>query len=163
MGMAPSGPIAVGWTVPEGWVTETPSSAMRKGQFKLPKIDGDPEDATLVIYYFGGGGGDVRSNLERWYSQFTQPDGSLSSSKAKVEKRKAGDMPVTAVDLTGTFVAETVPGSGVRVNKPNWRMLAAIVEAPDGPYFIKATGPEKTLEHWRKSFDAFIASFRPTT
>src|SRR6266446_6746241 len=38
---------------PDGWVTEKPSSTMRVAQYKLPKTDGDSEDALLVVYYFG--------------------------------------------------------------------------------------------------------------
>src|ERR1700730_6362397 len=38
---------------PDGWVTEQPSSKMRAAQYKLPKAEGDSEDASLVLYYFG--------------------------------------------------------------------------------------------------------------
>jgi len=31
---------------PDGWVTEKPTSSMRAAQYKLPKADGDPEDAS---------------------------------------------------------------------------------------------------------------------
>ena len=31
---------AVGYTAPDGWVHETPTSDMRKDQFRLPGVDG---------------------------------------------------------------------------------------------------------------------------
>ena len=37
-------------SVPDGWVSETPSNAMRKAQYRLP---GDGGDAELVVTHFG--------------------------------------------------------------------------------------------------------------
>src|SRR5215204_239102 len=69
---------------PPEWVVEKSSSTMRLAQYKLPKAEGDSEDASLVLYFFGPNqGGSVQSNLERWVSQIKQPDGSSSESKAK--------------------------------------------------------------------------------
>lgn len=68
------------------WVAEKPSSNMRLAQYKLPKAEGDTEDASLVLYFFGSNqGGSVQANLERWISQIEQPDGSSSKDKAKSE------------------------------------------------------------------------------
>jgi len=39
--------------VPDGWVVEHPTSSMRVAQYKLPKADGDNNDASLVLCYFG--------------------------------------------------------------------------------------------------------------
>src|ERR1041384_3439741 len=63
--------------VPAGWVEEQRTSSMRVAQYKLPKAEGDTEDASLVLYYFGPGqGGSVTANIDRWISQMKQPDGS---------------------------------------------------------------------------------------
>src|ERR1700704_1901997 len=57
----------VHYKAPEGWVVEKPSSEMRLAQYKLPKADGDSEDALLIVYYFGPGqGGTPEANIERW-------------------------------------------------------------------------------------------------
>src|SRR2546423_106330 len=42
------------FTPQEGWVAETPSSPMRKAQYKLPKQGSDPEDAVVIVSFFGG-------------------------------------------------------------------------------------------------------------
>src|ERR1700682_2160672 len=61
--------------IPEGWVTEKPGSNMRVAQFKLPKIEGDADDAGLVLYFFGSGqGGSVSDNVDRWVNQMQQAD-----------------------------------------------------------------------------------------
>src|SRR3982074_3165456 len=45
------------YKAPAGWVTEQPTSSMRVAQYKLPKVEGDSEDAGLVLYFFGKGQG----------------------------------------------------------------------------------------------------------
>ncbi|HEY5837552.1 MAG TPA: hypothetical protein VIT19_00865, partial [Pyrinomonadaceae bacterium] len=55
---------------PDGWITEKTTSTMRVAQYKLPKADGDAEDASLVLYYFGAAqGGSTQANVERWINQ----------------------------------------------------------------------------------------------
>ena len=43
------------FTVPAGWIEAEKTSSMRVAQYRLPKADGDSEDASLVLYYFGPG------------------------------------------------------------------------------------------------------------
>ena len=46
------------------------------------------------------------------------------------------------------YVAEMSPGATARNNKPRFRLRAGVVETSNGPYFIKLTGPEKTVAKW---------------
>ncbi len=148
------------YKVPEGWVTENPSSSMRAAQYVLPKAEGDPEDASLVLYYFGRGqGGSVEDNLARWIGQMEQPDGSPSKQRAKTDIRTINGLKVTTLDIAGTYTAEMMPGSGSRHNKTGYRMRGAIVETPKGAYFAKLIGPDKTVNHWNDSFNEYVESF----
>jgi hypothetical protein len=71
----------------DGWTIEKPSSAMRAAQYKLPKAEGDREDASLVLYYFGATqGGSAQANIDRWISQIQQADGSSSKDKPKLKR-----------------------------------------------------------------------------
>ncbi len=152
---------ALVFTPVEGWISETPSSAMRKAQFKLPKQGADTEDASLVVFMFGKGeGGSVDDNLQRWVGQYEQPDGRKSSEVAQRTTRKVNGMNVTELDVSGTCVAETMPGSGQRLRKENWRTLAAIVESDHGSYFVKLMGPAATVAHWEPGFRQYISSAR---
>ena len=81
-----SRPGTASWTAPAGWVTESPSSNFRKAQYRLPRVDQDPEDASCIVFHFQGGGGGVEANLQRWYGQFTQPDGRPSNEVATVKR-----------------------------------------------------------------------------
>ena len=147
--------------VPKGWVAKTPSSSMRVAEFTLAKAAKDAEDATVTVYFFGGQGGSVQANLDRWIGQMAQPDGKLSKDVAKTSTMQtATGLKVTIVDVAGTYVAEVTPGSSQRLNKPGFRQIAAVVETPDGPYFVKMTGPAATVAQWKGSVDAFLKSLR---
>ena len=154
----PQKPAALRFIVPTGWVEEERSSSMRVAQYKLPRNGGDTEDASLVLYYFGKNqGGAASANVERWASQMQQSDG----TKAKIteESFTANGLKVTAVDGAGTYVAETAPGSGEFLNKPGFRLRAAVVETPNGSYYVKLVGPEKTVTHWNDAFVSYLKSF----
>lgn len=148
------------FVTPQGWMKQPAASAMRVAEFQLPKADGDSEDAQLVLYYFGGQGGSVDANLERWVGQIRQPDGKPSSSVAKKETRTINGLKVTLLDVSGTYVAETAPGAADHHNKPNFRLRAGVVETPSGPYFIKLTGPARTIAKWDRAFEQFVASLK---
>ena len=146
--------------MPDGWVSESPSSKMRVAQYKLPRAEGDAEDASLVVYYFGPAqGGSVDANIDRWISQMEQPGSGSSKEKAKTKMLTVNRLKVTTVDVAGTYTAEMSPGSATHYNKPGFRLLGAVVETPGGFYFGKLIGPEKTVGHWRKAFDDFVKSF----
>jgi hypothetical protein len=147
------------FTVPTGWVAEERTSSMRVAQYKLPRAATDTEDASLVLYYFGQNqGGSTAANIERWASQIKQADGSAPKD-VREERLEVNGLKVTTVDLSGTYVAETAPGSGSFLNQPGYRLRAAIVETPNGPYFVKLVGPEKTVTHWNEAFLSYIKSF----
>ena len=147
--------------VPAGWVSKTPSSSMRLADFTLPKVANDPEDGTVTLYYFGTGGGSVQANIDRWIGQLSQPDGRASKDVAKTTKLEAkGGLNVTLLDVAGTYVAEVTPGSSDRFNKPGFRQLAAVIETPNGPHFVKVVGPASTVAKWEASVMSFLKSLR---
>lgn len=149
------------FAAPSAWINEAPESPARVAEYGLPG-DGASDDARLVVYYFGvAGAGTVQANLDRWFGQFEQPDGRDSADVAEIATRQINGLDVTTVDLEGTFVAETFPGSGAYVNKPGSRMLAAIVTTDSGPYYVKLVGPRSTVAHWERGFEQFLDGMRP--
>ena len=147
------------YKAPDGWLKEQTTSSMRVAQYKLPRTEGDPEDALLVVYYFGATqGGAVQANIDRWISQMQQPDGSASKDRAKTETSTVNGLKVTSVDVSGTYTAEMAPGSGTTHNDQNYRMRAAVIETPKGNYFVKLAGPEKTVMRWDQSYNDFLKS-----
>jgi hypothetical protein len=133
---------------------------MRVAQYKLPKADGDAEDALLVVYYFGQGqGGSAQANIDRWINQVKQPDGKPSKEKAKTETLTVNGLPVNTVDVTGNYAGGMSPDSAPANNKSIYRLRAAVIDTPKGSYFVKLTGPEKTVSHWDQAYTDYIKSF----
>ena len=154
-------PVALKFDVPQGWVSKPAASTMRVAEYALPRIAGDAEDVSVVVYFFGGSGGSVQANLDRWIGQMTQPDGRASKDVAKTSTLvTAGGLKVTVVDLPGTYVAEVTPGSADRHNKPGFHLRAAVIESAEGPYFVKITGPAKSVAKWSDSIGSFLKSAR---
>ena len=148
------------FSAPNAWTVEKPSSSMRVAQYKLPKTDGDKDDASLVLYYFGSNqGGTAQANIDRWISQMKQADGSSSKDKAKTETLTINGLKVTTVDVAGTYTAEMAPGSGSFHDDADYRLRAAVIETPKGNYFVKLAGPAKTVAHWEQSYTDYLKSF----
>jgi len=138
------------FTKPAAWKDRAPASSMRVAEFVVPRAAGDTEDADVIVYYFGGGGGSVEANLQRWATQ-------VQSTKDPVRTTaEVNGLKLTSLDVSGTYVAEMRPGSTEHFNKPGYRMRATVVETPKGPYFIKLTGPARTVDAAGLSFDQFL-------
>ncbi len=148
---------ALTWTAPSAWKSETPTSAMRNAQYR---ISGPGGSAECVVFYFGPGqGGTVNANIERWASQFRRADGAPIGDALKRREIKAGDIPVTLVEIAGTFVG----GMGGGPSGPEQRdqmMLAAIADGPDARWFFRAIGPRATLEAARADFEKMARSIK---
>ena len=143
---------------PKDWASRPTASSMRVAQDALAREAGDTEDAELVVYYFGGQGGAVDANLDRWLGQMQQPDGRPSKAVAKTERLTANGLAVTVLDVSGRYVAEVAPGSPVKLDKPGFRLKAAVIETPAGPYFVKLTGPARTIARWDAAFSTYLKS-----
>ena len=146
---------------PAGWTSKAPSSPSRVAEFVLPKAEGDKDDATLIVYFFGvSGGGTVQANMDRWVSQMSQPDGKSSKDLAKESSATVNGLKVSSVDVSGTYVAEMSPGATERYNFPGWRLRASVVETPGGMYYVKLTGPAKTIAKWDAAYAQFMKSLK---
>lgn len=145
------------WTPPSGWTKETPSSPMRRAQYRLPGSAGPGE---CVVFYFGPGqGGDAKANAARWASQFRRPDGSPVGDAYRTQNTKVGDVAVVLVEVTGTYVGGMGGGPG-GAERANYMLLGAIADGPDAKWFFRATGPRPTLEAQRVAFNRMIRSLK---
>jgi hypothetical protein len=134
----------VEWKVPSKWVAGPPRS-MRLATYAIG-------DAECAVFYFGPNqGGAVDANIDRWAGQFE------GAPNPKREIRTVHGMTVTRVEIDGAYLS---PGTDMQSQgtKPGWRLLGAIVQAPQGPVFFKLTGPKGTVGGATKDFDALLAS-----
>lgn len=149
------------WDVPGAWQSETPASRMRQAQYRVPAAAGDSSDGECAVFYFGPGqGGDVQGNIMRWASQFSTEDGGPAAPQ--VGTLQAGGQTITRVEVSGAHTPSPMsmtgaPGGGPQ---PGYLLLGAIVPGPDAHWFIKCTGPEKTMEANRAAFDGMLSSVR---
>ncbi|HJQ85393.1 MAG TPA: hypothetical protein VKA21_15005 [Candidatus Binatia bacterium] len=148
--------VGLRFTVPAPWTRVPAPSDVRAGQWRIPGADGTG-DGELVLFFFGRGkGGGVDDNLERWYGQVEQPDKRPSREAAVVTTRTVNGLRVTSVDVAGTYRGMGIGGPAEP--KPGSRLLAAVVEGADGPWFFRAVGPAATIAAAKGSFDGLLAS-----
>ncbi|HTS69222.1 MAG TPA: hypothetical protein VMO17_09570 [Terriglobia bacterium] len=157
MGGSPSEAAGVAWTIPSGWEVEA-ARQMRVATYRIRAIAGDPEDAECAVYFFGTGqGGTVEANLDRWAKQFASPDGQ-SAPQAKTGSKEIAGMKVSTLTVSGTYLGGGPMMGGQEVKKPNFRMLGAIVDAPQGLVFFKLTGPLNTVASAENDFNSLLGS-----
>jgi len=132
--------------VPADWkAPKAARSRIIEKEFAVAPAEGDKIPGRLTMMRSGGS---LKANIERWFGQFTQPDGKSTKDVAKVTNKKINQQDATIVDISGSF-KETMGGGpfsgGKTVVREDYRMLGGIVQTPVGQYFFKLYGPAKTI------------------
>ncbi len=135
----PSTGDLIKFEAPEGWVKEEPNSKLRKAQYKVPDKSKKAGDASLALFYFGPNNEMLQENLKRWATQMgaADPKPEILQGKCKI----------TLVDLSGTYTGDQQNGP-----QENARLLAAVVEDADGPWYFKLVGPADTVGPWKDEY-----------
>jgi hypothetical protein len=140
------------WTVPSAW-QEQAQRSMRIATYGIPAVGGQGDGGECAVFFFGRGeGGDVEANINRWISQFEKPGDAQRST------RTVDGMPVTLVRIAGTYLAPSGPMMQSSGKKDNYKLLGAIISAPEGSVFFKFTGPAKVVDASENDFNALINS-----
>lgn len=148
------GPVdldAIVLTAPSGWRRVKPSSSFVAAEFSLPGTDGDNADARLTV---STAGGSVEANIQRWKGQFDP----LTEETPQEEIDVAG-IQVAVVDLAGNFNDQRGPFAPA-VQRPDYRMIAAIIPVNGQLHFVKATGPQQTMAAHADEIREFVRSVR---
>lgn len=141
------------WTVPAGW-TEQPPRQMRLATYVVPAAKG-AEAGECGVFYFGKGqGGTLEENISRWGAQFEGSPAPVTSVET------VAGMKVHRAQTSGTYLAPAGPMMQSSGKKPGYRLLGAIVEAPDGLVFFKCTGPAPTIAAGERGFEGMVKSIR---
>ncbi|HCV42151.1 MAG TPA: hypothetical protein DGH68_01610 [Bacteroidetes bacterium] len=141
----------VHWTRPERWGVQPPRQ-MRIATYSVPAAEGDGEGGECAVFHFGSGqGGDIVSNIDRWVSQF-------ENGKPQQTSKEFNGLKVTLVQIAGTYLAPSGPMMQSSGKKENYRLLGAIVGAPEGSVFFKLTGPAKTIAACESDFNRLLGS-----
>ena len=144
----------VAWQTPARWVEE-PATGMRLATYVIPAPAAGGEAARCAVYYFGPGqGGGTEDNIERWIGEF-------ENAGAPVRRDwEVRGLKVSRVEVAGTYMAHADPAQGSSGPSPDWTLIGAIVEGPNGALFFKLTGPSRSAAPAAKEFDGLLASLR---
>ena len=146
-------------TAPGSWKEETPSSNLRKGQFRISKVEGDKDDAEVAIFLSPGGGG-VEANLKRQVAAFQPADGKDKVGE-KQDKIKVGPYDAVLLEVTGTFLKKPFPMAEKGTPVPGYKQIYVIFETKDGAVAsLWLRGPEKTVNANRKAFEEWVKAFK---
>jgi hypothetical protein len=148
-------------TPPKEWKTKEapPTGINRIATFALPKEEGDKEDAELVISHYPNGGGSLEANLDRQRVLFLPAEGKDKIDEKKTDV-KVGTHKATYQDLSGTFKKKPFPMSDKFTPLKDYRQIFVVLDHNGGTYYFKYTGPAKTVEKHKKSFDEWLAAFK---
>jgi hypothetical protein len=139
----------------------------------LPAMDGWQETATTLEFQVGrwdlpGGGvatiswlgpskDSMAMNLDRWLGQWQKEDGQPAQD-GRIEPDAEGNYPFTFVRVAGILTDTRQVGGGEP--RADWVLLGAIVDAPGGPLYVKAVGPEAELGDQTEDFRAAVRAIQ---
>ncbi|HUQ68732.1 MAG TPA: hypothetical protein VM165_04370 [Planctomycetaceae bacterium] len=134
-------------TVPAGWTEKPPASEFLQAEFQLTGAGGI---ARLTMSSTGGG---LEANLDRWRGQI-QPG---SNDPAPQEETvRVGDRDAVIVELTGQFQDQMSSGG----TRSEWTLLGAAIPTGPAHFFLKLTGPRKSVAEHRDAFRQMVATAR---
>ena len=147
------------FSVPRAWIRVPAPADERAAQWKLRRAAGDAEDGELVLFFPGEGkGGSVEENLDRWRALFIPPEGRPWREAGVVTNLTVHGLRVTVLDIAGIYKPALTSEGLLPPTKHGYRMLAAMIEGANGPWFFRATGPQATIAQTKPGFDAMLDS-----
>ena len=156
--LAPVAPVAPAASVssdmfmfetPPGWQQIAPS------QFRDPNfligLNGEIECYVSVLQ---GSGGGLLTNANRWRGQMGRAPYS-DEEFARLPRAIVLGQEAVIVDFAGDF-----SGMGGAEAKPGYRLVGALIQAPNAAIFIKMTGPDAMVDGEKDNFALFAQSLR---
>ena len=139
------------WSYPTRWVKQGPR-AMRAATYTVAG-SGSEQSGECAVFFFGSGqGGDVGMNIDRWAGQFQD-----AKSSDRTTKTVSG-LKITMVTIEGTYLSPSGPMMQSAGAIPGYKLLGAIVEAPQGMVFYKLTAPASVANAAAAEFQAMLDS-----
>lgn len=142
----------VSFTIPEPWMPEAPSNAMRAAQFRIDPPQGvGVEPAVGAV--FTSIGGSIEDNVARWENQFVnEGEREVARSIETVNGRMVATFMGRGTFDEGRMLGSTGP-------KPDYMTLGFLVELnADKPLIVKITGPAAALEPALRTWERMVGS-----
>ena len=149
------------FTVPAGWMAESPRTPVRAGQWRIPPPKGTSgEGAELVAFFFGvGKGGTIRDNLDGWVARMTMADGQPATA-TPMDHLTSG-LKISRLVVNGIY-AQPVPAPGVPPQpRSDFELAGAAIKNPGGNIYWRLVGPDALVTANLPLFDQLLDSVKP--
>ncbi len=138
-------------------VAPVPSEAERAETTATP-LKPTAEAGRLTISQAGG---TVEANMQRWIGQFRLGRDADGADAIKKETTKAAPLVIHRLDIAGTYFDMVRGPIGPKQERPDYRMLGAMIETPsEGTWYIKFYGPQALVETEAAAFGKVIAGLK---
>ena len=137
------------FATPAEWQPK-PARTMLWKVFGVPKADGDTEDGEVTISSLAANI-PLTANVERWCGQFELEGGKPCQEAAQIRDLPGTAFPTKIVEIAGGLKSASMTGPAGAV-KAGWRMLVVEVTMPGKAWYLKFTGPAKTVAKWQDAY-----------
>ncbi|TWT36702.1 hypothetical protein KOR34_16420 [Posidoniimonas corsicana] len=139
---------------PADWKQVKPRNRIIEQEFAVAIKEVDAPARFTVM----ASGGSIEQNVNRWIGQFKKLAQPEEGKPGELHDLEVNGMKAHWVDLAGDYLDSPRGPFGPKVEKKDYRVLAAIVETKDsGNYFFKLVGPDKVVA---KHKDAFLTMLK---
>jgi hypothetical protein len=145
--------------VPSKWQPQAADNPARVGQWLVPPLHGEGDPGEVVVFFFGHGlGGSTADNIAGWLGTVFNASGHPAAGEVK--SHMMGAFKITQVTVFGTYnQIVSLPGIPPRP-RPNYGLLGAVIENPQGNLYWRCTGPEPLITASIPLFNKIIDSVK---
>lgn len=134
---------------PASWKKVQPRNRIIEQEFAVSIKELDAPARFTVM----ASGGSIEQNVNRWVGQFKRLAQPEEGKPGELHDLEVNGMKAHWVDLSGDYLDSPRGPFGPKVERKNYRVLAAIVETKDsGNYFFKLVGPEQVVAAHKEAY-----------
>ncbi|CAN5300237.1 hypothetical protein BH11PLA2_BH11PLA2_30230 [soil metagenome] len=145
---------------PKEWVSEKPKYTLRSHQFVLKaEKDGETNAEVIVTPQSKADPGKV---FPGWKAQVVPPAEKANEVNSKESKFEAGGATVHILDCKGVWKYKERPfdPKSKEEEKPDWRVVWAIVVVKDEATHVRLQGPEKVVVSYYAGFEKWLKAIK---
>ena len=145
----PTAADGLAFTAPTEWQVK-PARTMLWKVLGVPKADGDAEDGEVTISSLAANIPRT-ANVERWCGQFELEGNKPCQEAAKIRELPGAAFPSKVVEIAGALKSASMNGPAA-APKAGWKMVIVEVTMPGKAWYLKMTGPAKTVAKWQDAY-----------
>lgn len=143
---------------PKEWRSEKPKYRLRSHQFVLPSGAEGVADAEVIVLPESDPKAD--KVFPRWKAQVTPADGAKPEDAAKESTLAVPGATVKLLDLRGTWKFKEFPMAKKEEERPEYRVVWAVVTAGEDTAHVRLSGPQAVVEKHYPGFEAWLKALK---